>query len=111
LRNVDLAKIILGSQTADCGTKFVGPGLVATAVCGPDASTTTTTVLNSESVTKMTHLAYLDPGTGSFFLQLVVGGMFGGLLMAKHFWQKVKGAVSREVSQRTGQDDAVERSA
>lgn len=56
---------------------------------------------------KMTYLAYLDPGTGSFFLQLVVGGMFGGLLMAKHFWQKVKGAVS----QKAGQNDAVERTA
>jgi hypothetical protein len=55
----------------------------------------------------MTHLAYLDPGTGSFFLQLVVGGMFGGLLMVKHFWSKVKGAIS----QRAGQNDAIGRSA
>jgi hypothetical protein len=55
----------------------------------------------------MTHLAYLDPGTGSFFLQLVVGGMFGGLLMLKHFWHKVKGAVSQKVSQ----NDAVGESA
>jgi hypothetical protein len=47
----------------------------------------------------MTLLAYLDPGTGSFFLQLVVGGMFGGLLMVKHFWHKVKGAVSSKASQ------------
>jgi membrane associated rhomboid family serine protease len=34
-------------------------------------------------------LAYLDPGTGSFFLQLAVGGFLGGLLTLKRLWRRV----------------------
>ena len=49
----------------------------------------------------MTHLAYLDPGTGSFFLQLLVGGLFGGLLMIKHFWRQLKGMVLRKPEPKT----------
>ena len=32
--------------------------------------------------------AYLDPGTGSYFLQLLAGGLFGGLYAAK-VWRNV----------------------
>lgn len=38
----------------------------------------------------MTLLAYLDPGTGSFILQVLVGGAFGSMLVLKHFWRQVK---------------------
>ena len=38
------------------------------------------------------HLAYLDPGTGSFILQVLVGGAFGSMLMLKHYWHRVKEA-------------------
>jgi len=34
--------------------------------------------------------AYLDPGTGSFILQLIIAGFFGGLLAIKIFWKKIK---------------------
>ncbi len=34
--------------------------------------------------------AYLDPGTGSYILQLVIAGILGGLFAVKMFWAKIK---------------------
>ncbi len=34
--------------------------------------------------------AYLDPGTGSYILQLVLAGILGVLFAVKMFWVKVK---------------------
>jgi len=34
--------------------------------------------------------AYLDPGSGSYFFQLILGVVFGSLLSIKIFWKKVK---------------------
>lgn len=34
--------------------------------------------------------AYLDPGTGSYLLQLVLAGILGALLSIKLFWGKIK---------------------
>jgi hypothetical protein len=34
--------------------------------------------------------AYLDPGTGSYVFQILVGAFIGGLFAIKIFWQKVK---------------------
>lgn len=33
---------------------------------------------------------YLDPGSGSFLLQLLIGGIVGGLLILKTFWGRVR---------------------
>ncbi len=35
-------------------------------------------------------LAYLDPGTGSYILQITLAVLFGALFMVKAFWEKVK---------------------
>ena len=35
--------------------------------------------------------AYLDPGTGSMILQLLLGGVAGGLVILKLYWQRLKG--------------------
>lgn len=35
-------------------------------------------------------LAYLDPGTGSFLLQLLLATFLGGLFMIKTFWKRIK---------------------
>ena len=48
--------------------------------------------------------AYLDPGTGSMVLQVVLGGLVGGLAFAKLYWRKVKSLVLRR---RDTDDDAV----
>ena len=34
--------------------------------------------------------AYLDPGTGSYILQLILAGLFGTLFTVKIFWKRIK---------------------
>lgn len=34
--------------------------------------------------------AYIDPGTGSFLLQLLIGAVLGATFMLKAFWGKIK---------------------
>jgi hypothetical protein len=34
--------------------------------------------------------AYLDPGSGSYLLQLLFAGIFGGIFAAKSLWAKVR---------------------
>ena len=38
---------------------------------------------------------YLDPGTGSYILQLILGGLLGGLFAVGLFWKKVVAFVKR----------------
>ncbi|MEW6710482.1 MAG: hypothetical protein AB1403_11720 [Candidatus Riflebacteria bacterium] len=35
--------------------------------------------------------AYLDPGTGSFIIQMLVAGIAGALFVLKTYWQKFTG--------------------
>jgi len=37
--------------------------------------------------------AYLDPGTGSVMLQLILGGAAGVMVVARLYWSKLKGLV------------------
>jgi len=39
-------------------------------------------------------LAYLDPGTSSIILQMLLGGVAGGLVVMKLYWARIKGWVS-----------------
>jgi hypothetical protein len=39
--------------------------------------------------------AYLDPGTGSYVLQLAIAGALGASYAVKHFWARIKGLFSR----------------
>jgi len=34
--------------------------------------------------------AYLDPGTGSYVLQILVAALAGGLFVVKMFWKNIK---------------------
>lgn len=34
--------------------------------------------------------AYLDPGTGSYLLQIMVAALFGGLFLVKTWWTQIK---------------------
>jgi len=34
--------------------------------------------------------AYIDPGTGSYFLQMLLAMLLGGLFAIKIFWSKIK---------------------
>ena len=40
--------------------------------------------------------AYLDPGTGSIILQLLLGGFAGALVVGKLYWQRVKDFFRKE---------------
>jgi hypothetical protein len=35
-------------------------------------------------------LAYLDPGTGSFILQMLIASLIGIFFFFKNFWRKVR---------------------
>lgn len=39
--------------------------------------------------------AYLDPGTGSYVIQMLAAGLFGGLFIVKTWWREIKHFVSR----------------
>ncbi len=40
--------------------------------------------------------AYLDPGSGSFILQLLVAGILGGAVAIRMYWDKIKARFSRK---------------
>jgi hypothetical protein len=40
-------------------------------------------------------LAYLDPGTGSFALQLLLAGVFSGMYAIKLYWARFRDLVCR----------------
>ena len=44
---------------------------------------------------------YLDPGTGSYIVQLLAGGLLGGLFAIGVFWKKVVAFVKRLFRPRT----------
>ncbi len=48
--------------------------------------------------------AYLDPGSGSYLLQLLIAGLLGGAFLIRIFWGRIKGFIVRLFSRRTGDD-------
>ena len=50
-------------------------------------------------------LAYLDPGTGSLILQMIVGGIVGALLFFKTWWYKLKGLFTKNKSSENIDDE------
>jgi hypothetical protein len=50
--------------------------------------------------------AYLDPGSGSFILQLLIAALFGALFLVKVYWGKIKAFFGRMGSSKdTKQQD------
>lgn len=45
--------------------------------------------------------AYLDPGTGSILLQVLLGGVAGGLVVVKLYWSRFKAFFGREPKEAT----------
>lgn len=39
--------------------------------------------------------AYVDPGSGSFFLQMLIAGLLGASMTVKTFWKQIKSYFSR----------------
>lgn len=48
--------------------------------------------------------AYLDPGTGSFVLQILIGGVAGGLMVMKLYWVRVRSYMLGFLPQRGGSE-------
>jgi hypothetical protein len=42
--------------------------------------------------------AYLDPGTGSMLLQLLLGGIAGAIVVGKLYWHRFRGFVASRFS-------------
>jgi hypothetical protein len=49
--------------------------------------------------------AYIDPGTGSYMLQLVIGGILGALFALGLFWKRTRAWVSRLFARRKNDAD------
>jgi hypothetical protein len=68
-----------------------GPALLALALISP--------------ILQQLAYGYLDPGTGSYVLQLIIGGLLGGLFAIGLFWKKTLGFVRRLFTSRKGDAD------
>lgn len=50
--------------------------------------------------------AYLDPGTGSIILQLLLGGVAGGLVIFKLYWVRLKSFFVRDEKPQNKNEDS-----
>lgn len=48
----------------------------------------------------MTHLAYLDAGSGSLIVQAVVGGVAGAAVAARLYWRRLTSRLRRRPTDR-----------
>jgi len=49
--------------------------------------------------------AYLDPGSGSFLIQLLIAGIVGAGFLIKVYWKKIKGLFVRSDSKKEDDSD------
>lgn len=49
-------------------------------------------------------VAYLDPGSGSFLIQLLIAGLVGAGFLIKAYWKKIKGLFNRSASKKEDDD-------
>jgi hypothetical protein len=47
--------------------------------------------------------AYLDPGTGSMILQLLLGGIAGAMVVGKLYWHRLREFVTSRFSGKPGE--------
>jgi len=40
-------------------------------------------------------LLYIDPGSGSYLVQMIIAAILGGLFFFKHIWWKIKSFFTR----------------
>jgi hypothetical protein len=43
--------------------------------------------------------AYLDPGSGSYLLQLLIAGLLGSFFVIRAYWEKITGFFARRSNQ------------
>jgi hypothetical protein len=44
--------------------------------------------------------AYLDPGSGSFLIQLLIAGVVGAGFLIKAYWKKIKGLFNHSEAEK-----------
>jgi hypothetical protein len=49
--------------------------------------------------------AYLDPGSGSFLIQLLIAGLVGAGFLIKAYWKKIKGLFNRSDTKKEDDND------
>jgi hypothetical protein len=49
--------------------------------------------------------AYLDPGSGSFLIQLLIAGIVGAGFIIKVYWKKIKGLFNRSETKKEDDSD------
>jgi hypothetical protein len=52
--------------------------------------------------------AYLDPGTGSMLVQMLLGGVAGALVVGKLYWHRIKAFFGRGPAQSPNQDSTAD---
>jgi hypothetical protein len=52
--------------------------------------------------------AYLDPGTGSYLIQILLATLVGSAFAIKIFWHNIKGFLGRMFSKNEGESDDTE---
>lgn len=50
-------------------------------------------------------MAYLDPGSGSYLLQLLIAGIVGGALLLRAYWARVGGFIRGLFGGKAAADD------
>ena len=50
-----------------------------------------TLLLSTFIIPSLSEQAYLDPGSGSFLIQLLIGGLVSVGFLVKFYWKKIKG--------------------
>jgi hypothetical protein len=53
-----------------------------------------------------TYVSYLDPGSGSFILQILIATLVGGLYIVSRYWARIKGFFRKLFTK--GDNDKVE---
>ena len=49
--------------------------------------------------------AYLDPGSGSFILQIILASLLGALIVLRSFWTKIINTLRGLFSSKQGKDN------
>jgi hypothetical protein len=66
-------------------------------------------VLLYEFILTENALAYLDPGSGSMMLQLLLGGIVGVAAIAKLYWHSLTGILRRKKQQDDSTPDKADK--
>jgi len=54
--------------------------------------------------------AYLDPGSGSFIIQLLFGAVVGGLVVMRAYWSRIRAYFNKSEKETTVDDQVSQKS-